>query len=146
MHIIIIIIIIIIDKTRLSCVTPRRRGTTVPLETHSHNLFVLVLFIRHQSCLAALYVLMTSSFCLIGRKLSRKRKLLEISLKRAKRIFCSHLAELCETSGIFTGAMALDLKDRDDKGQDTVKKKKKKKKKKNGRIGRGPPAFYSATA
>ena len=34
--------------------------------------------------------------------------------------------------------MALNLKDRDDKGQDTIKK--------NGRIGRGPPAFYSVAA
>ena len=36
------------------------------------------------------------------------------------------------------GFMALNLKDRGDKGQDTIKK--------NGRIGRGPPAFYSVTA
>ena len=49
-----------------------------------------------------------------------------------------HRAELCDTFGIFTGAMALNLKDRDDKGQDTIKK--------NGRIGRGPLAFYSVTA
>ena len=49
-----------------------------------------------------------------------------------------HRAELCDTSGIFTGAMALNLKDRDDKGHDTIKK--------NGRIGRGSPAFYSFTA
>ena len=44
-----------------------------------------------------------------------------------------HRAELCDTSGIFTGAMALNLKDRDDKGHDTMKK--------NGRIGKDPPAF-----
>ena len=41
-----------------------------------------------------------------------------------------HRAELCDTSGILTGAMALNLKDRDDKGHDTIKK--------NGRIGKGP--------
>ena len=37
-----------------------------------------------------------------------------------------------------TGAMALNLKDRDDKWHDTIKK--------YGRIGRGPPALYSVTA
>ena len=44
-----------------------------------------------------------------------------------------HRAELCDTSGIFTGAMVLNLKDRDDKGHDTMKK--------TGRIGKDPPAF-----
>ena len=53
-------------------------------------------------------------------------------------IYLYHRAELCDTSGILTGAMALNLKDRGDKGQDTTNK--------NGRIGRGPPAFYSVTA
>ena len=33
-----------------------------------------------------------------------------------------HRAELCSTSGIFMGAMALNLKDRDDKWHDTIKK------------------------
>ena len=33
-----------------------------------------------------------------------------------------HCAELRDTSGILTGAMALNLKDRDDKGADTIKK------------------------
>ena len=49
---------------------------------------------------------------------------------------CMHRAELCDTSGpgYLTGAMALNLKDRDDKGQDAIKK--------NGRIDRDPPAFY----
>ena len=46
----------------------------------------------------------------------------------------SQRAELCDTSGIFKGATALNLKDRDDKGHDAIKK--------NGRRGRGPPAFY----
>ena len=50
----------------------------------------------------------------------------------------SHRAELCDISGIFKGAVALNLKDRDDKGHDTIKK--------NGRIGRGPPAFCYVTA
>ena len=45
-----------------------------------------------------------------------------------------HRAELCDTSGILTGAMALNLKHRDDKGHDT--------KKKNNRMGKDPPAFY----
>ena len=34
----------------------------------------------------------------------------------------SHRAELCDTSGIFTGAMALNWKDRDDKWHETIKK------------------------
>ena len=42
------------------------------------------------------------------------------------------------TSGIFTGAMALNLKDGDNKGQGTITK--------NGRNDRGLPAFYSVTA
>ena len=45
----------------------------------------------------------------------------------------THRAELCDTSGILTSAMALNLKDRDDKGHDTIKK--------NGRIGRDPHSF-----
>ena len=49
-----------------------------------------------------------------------------------------HRAELCNTSGILTGAMALNLKDRDDKGHDTIKK--------NDEIGKYPAAFYSFTA
>ena len=49
-----------------------------------------------------------------------------------------HRAELCDTSRILTGAIALNLKDRDDEGHDTIKK--------NGRIGRDPPAFHSFTA
>ena len=34
----------------------------------------------------------------------------------------THRTELCDTSGVLTGAMALNLKDRDDKGHDTMKK------------------------
>ena len=51
--------------------------------------------------------------------------------------YFSYRAELCDTSGILTGAMALNLKDRDDKGHDTIKK--------NGEIGKYPPALYSFT-
>ena len=50
--------------------------------------------------------------------------LLSLSLALVR---CKHRAELCDTSGILTGVMALNLKDRDDKGHDTIKK--------NGRIG-----------
>ena len=46
-----------------------------------------------------------------------------------KTVFCvtKHVksllrAELCDTFGIFTGAMALNFKDRDDKWHDTIKK------------------------
>ena len=49
-----------------------------------------------------------------------------------------HRAELCDTSGILTGSMALNLKDQDDKAHDRIKK--------NGWIGRDPPAFCSLTA
>ena len=49
-----------------------------------------------------------------------------------------HRGELCDTFGISTGAMALSLKDRDNKGHDTINK--------NGRIGKDPPAFYSFKA
>ena len=34
-----------------------------------------------------------------------------------------HRAELCDTSGILTGSMALNLKDQDDKAHDRIKKK-----------------------
>ena len=65
---------------------------------------------------------------------------LGLMFERKAEISCKkrHRAELCDTSGIFTGAMALSLKDRNDKGNEIIKK--------NGRIGRGPPAFYSFTA
>ena len=44
-----------------------------------------------------------------------------------------HRAEVCGTSGIFTGAMALTLKDRDDKWHHTIKK--------NGRKRQRSPCF-----